>query len=164
MKKKILFIILVLTFGYFIVIPFVINQILIPIQNYQTSSVYKNVISKETTDEDFTYYDELGNKIIIWDFKKNVPNIGKSFFEENLSGELFKELSDSINDKFEFKIIEFNKIDSLKYKIRVRKAKIQKKDEINLNNRKYINYILELERLSNLLTIKKCSLLNIEVD
>lgn len=164
MKKNILIAVLVLTFGYFIAIPLIINQILIPFQSYQTSLVYKNISSKETTDEDFTYYDKLGNKITIWDFKKNADNIEKTFFEENLSGELFKESSDSINDKFEFTITDFNKIDSLKYKIRVRKAKVPEKNKINLNNRKYINYTLEIEKRDKLLRLKKCNLLNIEVD
>jgi hypothetical protein len=162
MKKNILIIFLVLIFGYFIGIPFIINHILVPIQNYQTSLAFKEIGSIKTTDEDFAYNDKFGNKIIIWDFQKNVSNIEKDFFEKKLSGEIFKEETDSVIDKFEFKIVEFKKIDTFKYILRVRKAKIQ--NEKISNNRKYLNYVLELDNNNNQLKIKKCNLISTEVD
>ena len=150
--------------GYYFIIPFLINNILVPFQAYQSYSVYIDSNKENSIDEDFIYFDKLGNKIIICNFKKNISNIDESFFIENLSGEMFYESTDSINDKFEFKIVEFNKIDSIKYKVRVRKSKIHKEKQINLNDRKYLNYFLELEKIENKLKIKKCNLINIELN
>jgi len=150
--------------GYYYIIPFIINNILVPIHAYQSYSVYKEYQKEKSIDEDYSYFDELGNKIVILDFKKNTNNIEKTFFEKNISGKLFHESIDLINDKFEFKIVEFNKIDSLKYKLRVRKDKIQEEKEIDLNNRKFSNYLLELEKIENELKIKKCDLIKIELD
>jgi hypothetical protein len=166
-NKLILYFILIIVgsiVGYFVIIPFVINHFFIPIQAYESHSIYNDLKKNNSIDEDFTYFDNLGNKIIIWDFKKNISEIEPSFFKENLSGKVFYESSDSLNDKFEFKIVEFDKIDSLIYKIRVRKTKILNDKEINSNNRKHLNYFLELERIDNKLKIKRCDLINIELE
>jgi len=158
------FLILGSIIGYFFIFPFIINNILIPIQAYKSHSIFNEIENRNEIDEDYTYFDNSGNVITIWDFKKNIPDIEKSFFKENLLGELFYESTDSKKDKFEFKIVEFNKIDTLQYKLRVRKVKIQEENQINLNNRKYLNYFFELELINNKLKIKKCILTNIEVD
>jgi hypothetical protein len=166
-NKLILYFILIVVssiVGYFVIIPFVINHIFVPIQAYESISIYNDLEKNNSINEDFTYFDNFGNKIIIWDFKKNISEIEPSFFKENLSGKVFYEPSDSKNDKFEFKIVEFDKIDSLNYKIRVRKAKIHEENEINLNNRRHLNYFLELDIIENKLKIKKCDLINIELE
>lgn len=153
------FLILASILTYFFIIPFVINHILSPIQAFESHSIFNDINNEDERDEDYRYFDDTGNLITIWDYKKNIPDIEKSFFKENLSGELFYESTDSKKDKFEFKIVEFNKIDDLQFKLRVRKAKLEGTE---LNNRKYLNYILQLENSINKLRIKKCKLISVE--
>lgn len=165
-KKISLFLIYIISgciIGYFYIVPFVINHIYVPHLAYKSISFFEEIQNENNLDNDYSYHDSLGNKIIIYEFRNNILDIEHSFFKENLTAEWFYESTDTKKDKFEFKIVTFKQIDSLQYNLRVRKIKLEDSELIS-NKAKFLNYYLELEMNDDKLKIKKCNIINEELD